>query len=63
MKKIGEILVENHLLSKSDLDIALEKQRNNKNHDPLGEILVSMNLITIDKLMAYLDSQVKEHSN
>ncbi len=63
MKKIGEILVENKLLSVEDLNRALEHQKNDENHNPIGEILVAMDLITIDKLMAYLDSQVSEHSN
>ena len=62
MKKIGEMLIENKLLSKSDLEKALEKQRTMKVHKPIGQILVESNIITIDVLLKYLDIQLSNHS-
>jgi len=60
MKMIGEILVENGLLDKNDLELALRKQAEMKQHKPIGEVMVSMNMIGIDTLLAYLDLQLKQ---
>ncbi|MDA3852557.1 MAG: hypothetical protein PF447_15010 [Spirochaetaceae bacterium] len=62
MRYIGEILVENNLLSKSDLDKALEIQSEQTKRQHIGEILISMGLITVDVLMKYLDVQFQANN-
>jgi len=59
LKKIGEMLVENGLLNETDLKAALEKQKKLEHQKPIGEILIEMNLITIDTLIKYLEIQLK----
>ena len=59
MKKIGELLMENDLLSRQELQQALDIQQNEKEQRPIGEILVSLGAITIETLSEYLDIQLK----
>lgn len=61
MKRIGEILIENNLLTPENLEIALEKQKNMTTSKPLGQILVDMDIITIDVLLDYLEMQLANH--
>ncbi len=62
MKRIGDILIENKLLTKEDLTKALSYQKNLEVHKSIGEILIEMDLINIEILMKYLDFQEKQHS-
>jgi len=59
MKLIGEILLDNGLLTHSQLDAALLKQKEMTHPVPIGEILISMGYIEISTLMRYLDLQLK----
>lgn len=59
MKLIGEILLENGLLTQGQLDAALLKQKEMANPEPIGEILISMGYIGIATLVEYLDIQLK----
>ena len=54
-KKMGEILVESGILTRTQLEIALEAQQKSKKL--LGEILVEMNFITREKLDLALTRQ------
>ncbi len=60
MKKIGELFIENGLISQSDLNKALEIQKSLDVRKPLGEILVDLELITYDKLISYIELQLKQ---
>ncbi len=55
MKKVGEILVEQNLITRQDLLAALAHQQ--KEGGRLGDILVDRNLITRENLLAVLSSQ------
>jgi hypothetical protein len=59
MKKIGELLVENGVITQADLDKALDHQKALNTTKPVGEILVEMKVITIDSLLKYLGIQLK----
>lgn len=61
MKKIGELLLESGLITITDLNKALEIQK--QNNKPIGEILIEMNKITIDTLIKYLDIQLRTKFN
>ncbi|MEK6794650.1 MAG: hypothetical protein AABZ39_07735 [Spirochaetota bacterium] len=63
MKRIGEMLIEAKLLTKSDLDRALARQREMQDKRPVGEILVEMKIITLDTLVQYLDMQLRQKFN
>jgi hypothetical protein len=63
MKRIGELLVENHIITKESLDAALARQSELSMKKPVGEILVEMKVITIDSLIKYLDIQLREKFN
>ncbi len=60
MKKIGELLVENNIITKEELNLALEQQKMVDNKKPLGEVLIEMKIITIDSLIKYLEIQLRE---
>ena len=60
MKKIGELLVENNIISRESLETALEYQKKLNMHKPIGEILVEMKVITIDSLIKYLEIQLRD---
>lgn len=55
VKHLGELLIEDGILSKSDLEQALEKQQR-----PIGEILVEENKITKEQLQDALTKQKKQ---
>ncbi len=61
VKKIGEILIDNNLLTEADLKKALKVQKSMSVHKPLGEVLIDLDLITIDSLMDYLEIQLNQH--
>ncbi|MBN2510424.1 MAG: hypothetical protein JXB03_09110 [Spirochaetales bacterium] len=63
MKKIGELLVENSLLTPEDLKRALEIQKDQEVKEPIGEILISMGVITIQVLTEYLSIQMRKYGN
>ncbi len=60
MKKIGELLVENRIVTQEALSMALERQKQLGMRKPVGEILVEMKVITIDSLIKYLEIQLRE---
>lgn len=60
MKLIGEILVENGLLTREDLETALSLQKGEEPRRQLGEVLISMGKINYTVLMQYLDLQLKQ---
>lgn len=57
---IGEILLENQLLTPEQLDAALKVQRDTQDKRPIGEILIAMGSINIKTLMDYLDIQLRK---
>ena len=63
MKKIGELLVENKIVTQEALDSALARQQQLNMKKPIGEILVEMKIITIESLLKYLEIQLKEKFN
>lgn len=54
---IGELLIEARLISRADLDRALEYQANSNKPVPLGSLLVNRQLITWDQLAFFLRLQ------
>ena len=54
-KRIGDAFVDNGLISKEQLQKALQKQTQNGGH--LGSILIEMEFITIDNLLDFLSIQ------
>lgn len=60
MKLIGEILLDNKLLTQEQLDRALSVQKDSNDIRPIGEILIEMGFINIKTLMDYLDVQLKK---
>jgi type IV pilus assembly protein PilB len=60
MKRIGELLLENNIITKEELDSALERQKELPVKKPVGEILVEMKVVTIDSLIKYLEIQLRE---
>src|SRR5207302_11289107 len=52
---LGRLLVEKRLLGEEELDLALERQR--ENHRPLGQILLDMGAITQQNLARTLTEQ------
>lgn len=58
MKKIGELFVENDILSQQELEMALNLQKTLETPKPLGEILVELEIITYDKLILYIEKQL-----
>lgn len=63
MKKIGELLVENNIVSRQELEMALRQQEMMGHNKPIGEILVEMKIITIDSLIKYLEIQLRDKFN
>ena len=54
-KHLGEILVEEHLVSESDVEKALQVQK--EQGGAIGEILVNLGVITHDHLLQALGKQ------
>ncbi len=59
MKRIGELFIENKVITSEDLQHALSIQKSLGVHKPLGEILVDLELITYDKLIRYIEIQLE----
>ena len=55
--RLGEILVKNNLISREQLDKALEEQRLSGNQTRIGSILVKQNLLTEAELTSFLSRQ------
>lgn len=58
MKRIGEILVENKLITPEQLELALARQKYENNGSKIGEILIDLGFLTYDSLLEYLDRQI-----
>lgn len=58
MKRIGEILVENKLITPEQLDLALARQKYENNGSKIGEILIDLGFLTYDSLLEYLERQL-----
>lgn len=56
MKRIGEILLENQLITEQQLENALEEQKKEKGKK-IGEILVNNGFISYDTFIKYLSIQ------
>ncbi|MCW8893744.1 MAG: response regulator [Deltaproteobacteria bacterium] len=54
-KKMGEILLENEVISQKDLDQALLRQK--ENHQPLGKILEDMDIVLEEDIAKALSTQ------
>lgn len=54
---LGELAVRKHLITRKQLDEALNRQADTDFRKPLGEILIAMGAITSDKLDTLLSSQ------
>ncbi len=59
MKKIGEILIENGVISEDQLRIALTMQER-ENIIQLGMVLILLDYITPEQLLKCLDQQKKD---
>jgi hypothetical protein len=57
--QIGEILINEGLLTESQLEEALELQKKNPGKK-IGEILIELDYIDIGNFTKYLDKQLKE---
>ena len=58
MKRIGELLVENGVISQKQLEEALVRQKTMKTGTKIGEILIDMGFLTYDGLLSYLEKQI-----
>ncbi len=58
-KKLGEVLVKDGKVKKSDIQKALRLQKDNPEYQLLGVILIKMNLITNEELSTALDKQIE----
>ena len=58
MKRIGELLVDNCVISQNQLEEALVRQNSLANGMKIGEILIDMGYLTYDGLLSYLDTQI-----
>lgn len=58
MRRFGEILIDNKLITAKDLQEALNKQKSLEKHKPLGEVMVDLELISIQTLMDFLEIQL-----
>lgn len=57
--RLGELLVRNHVITRKDLSVAMEKQASEKGKR-LGEILVEIEALTEDDLHRYIQMQIEE---
>jgi len=58
MKRIGELLVENGVISQKQLEEALVRQNTLADGAKIGEILIDMGFLTYDGLLSYLEKQI-----
>ncbi|HKL86685.1 MAG TPA: hypothetical protein VJ861_10180 [Treponemataceae bacterium] len=58
MKRIGEILIENNLITAQQLELALAAQSKETKPKKIGEILIDMGFLTYDILLDYLETQI-----
>src|SRR5690606_30490999 len=57
--RLGELLVRNHVITRKDLSVAMERQSRDKSRR-LGEILVETGALTQEDLRRYIQTQVEE---
>ncbi len=57
MRKIGQILVDLGFIDETQLEMLLEEQRESRSNELLGEIAMSLNLVTDDQLAQALAEQ------
>ena len=62
-RKLGQILIEGGSVKDSDVQKALCLQQENPEYQLLGAILLKMNLITKDELLAALNKQIELSGN
>ncbi len=55
--KFGELLAEDGIISKEELNNALELQKDNP-HVPIGEILLTQGVLTREQLLAYIEKMI-----
>ena len=58
--RLGELLVRNHVVTRKDLSVAMERQAESKGARRLGEILVEMKSIDEERLHRYVQMQIEE---
>lgn len=58
MKRIGEILVEQGVITAGQLETALDRQKKDMHDKKIGEILIDLGYLTYDSLLTYLESQL-----
>lgn len=58
--RLGELLVRNHVVTRKDLSVAMQRQAESKGARRLGEILVDMESIDEEKLHRYVQMQIEE---
>ena len=58
MKRIGELLVENGVITQKQLEEALIRQNTLAKGTKIGEILIDMGFLTYDGLLSYLEKQI-----
>lgn len=49
-RRLGELLVERNLITEHILEVALERQKQDPDHPPLGEVLLSMHAVALPAL-------------
>jgi len=59
MKRIGEILVENGVITQTQLGIALDRQNKDMYGKKLGEILIDLGYLNYESLISYLEHQLR----
>lgn len=62
-KRLGQILVDNDKISKTDLEYSIAAQEKNVPHKLLGGILIELNLISKDDLIFALNKQLEYSDN
>lgn len=58
MKRIGELLVDNGLITQTQIEAALTRQKTMASGTRIGEILIDMGFLTYDVLLTYLEKQM-----
>lgn len=59
MKRIGEILVDQGVITPAQLETALDRQKKDMHDKKVGEILIELGYINYDALLLYLESQLR----
>jgi hypothetical protein len=59
-KKIGEVLVEKKMITRKQLDEALEESRSRKKKNRIGNILIEKGYLDFETLVSAIQDQMKE---